>query len=613
MSEQHAHGQPAVSPSLSASGIAAIRRRRELEAAYRRARQELSNSIRQLHFALQQVEDHGMSSPGEVFDHRHLPLAGWDEKWAVLGTCLNEQPEIALAVDSALLDLGSGVPAERDAIQVLRDMVRDARAGTSGANALRQAVQECDQDRDLFYLLRRLLDALRQGAHDHFSLAGYRQLLVQYPEQAEEDGIGRAVREAVGRTCPAPADQRLAVLVRKWADPNHWRYVVGRVLYRDLALRHNAPPAAQDAARDTTNALFAEWDEIERLLTAERPEVLGEFRKWGPPIGLLTESEILDRCQSLNGLLAQLLTPTTVHNSPAQSKSEQDAGGPGRSATASGTGGNEGDTPPEPDNVASGGGAAEAEYDPCDREPRTLGELATWAARWAAEFRTGFSGQRSPVVATSAVHEYLARYSIDEWGGNGLDLERIQRLQSRYSRHTGRVGAELATTKLNELAQHFRRHAAAEHDANEELEPRNVPAVHPKAENRDPPPPPRPFVPLTSWNEILAALNEGHDSRVWKNTDQIRSKVRKLNTENNGPIRFKPGKGNQPEVDKAALLEWWNGLRDHYDARNDEENSEAKSADQAVAETHLYGAGGTVIPGIAGAEKKRRKLKEPKG
>ena len=118
-----------------------------------------------------------------------------------------------------------------------------------------------------------------------------------------------------------------------------------------------------------------------------------------------------------------------------------------------------------------------------------------------------------------------------------------------------------------------------------------------------------PFVPLTSWADILAALNEPHDKPLWKNTEQTRDKILKLNEQHNGPIRRPQGKGTQPSVEKAALMTWWNGLKEHFDVRSDDAEAEAKSARLTVADSHNFGASGTVVPGIDGSVKRKRGTK----
>lgn len=119
-----------------------------------------------------------------------------------------------------------------------------------------------------------------------------------------------------------------------------------------------------------------------------------------------------------------------------------------------------------------------------------------------------------------------------------------------------------------------------------------------------------PFVPLTSWRDIVAALNGLHEPHAgkatWKNDESTRDKIRKLNLQHNGPIKLPTGKGKQPSVDKAALLVWWAGLREHFDARTDEEKAAAESAEYTTADGHKFGASATVVPGIGGSVKRTR-------
>jgi hypothetical protein len=128
-----------------------------------------------------------------------------------------------------------------------------------------------------------------------------------------------------------------------------------------------------------------------------------------------------------------------------------------------------------------------------------------------------------------------------------------------------------------------------------------------------PPPPVGPFVPLTSWLEIFAALNEPIGKPHWKSTDTARNTIRTLNSKHNGPIIFPPGKGKQPSVNKSALMQWWKGLQEHFDARNEEAESEAESARSTVADTHNYGKSETVVPGINGSVKRARGKGNEKG
>lgn len=119
-----------------------------------------------------------------------------------------------------------------------------------------------------------------------------------------------------------------------------------------------------------------------------------------------------------------------------------------------------------------------------------------------------------------------------------------------------------------------------------------------------------PFVPLTSWSDIFAALNEPHGNATWKNNETTREKIRKLNINYSGPIKLPVGKGTQPSVDKAKLLQWWNGLKEHFDARIEETAAKESSTRSTVA-SHKYGASGEVVPNIGGSVR-RKKGKERK-
>jgi hypothetical protein len=85
------------------------------------------------------------------------------------------------------------------------------------------------------------------------------------------------------------------------------------------------------------------------------------------------------------------------------------------------------------------------------------------------------------------------------------------------------------------------------------------------------------FVPLTSWNEIITALNEPHGKTVWKNDDQTRDKIKKLNVEFDGPIVMPEGRGTQPRVSKDELLKWMSGLREQFDNRTAEADQDSTS------------------------------------
>src|SRR5262249_9570762 len=60
-------------------------------------------------------------------------------------------------------------------------------------------------------------------------------------------------------------------------------------------------------------------------------------------------------------------------------------------------------------------------------------------------------------------------------------------------------------------------------------------------------------------------------------------------------------------VDKAPLMAWWNSLREHYDSRTEEAARDAEVARLSVSDTSNYERSGTVVPGIGGGVRKRKK------
>ena len=120
------------------------------------------------------------------------------------------------------------------------------------------------------------------------------------------------------------------------------------------------------------------------------------------------------------------------------------------------------------------------------------------------------------------------------------------------------------------------------HEATESV-PRTPNAPPPgKSKNGDQPPD-GPAVYLTSWNEILAALEQ--KGRAGQ------AKVRALHKQHAGPI-IMPGKGGQPRVERRALLSWWEGISQRW-----EELRQRQQDRKATTEsTHAYGRSGTVRP-----------------
>lgn len=169
-----------------------------------------------------------------------------------------------------------------------------------------------------------------------------------------------------------------------------------------------------------------------------------------------------------------------------------------------------------------------------------------------------------------------------------------------------------ARRKLDQLIKRIQAHQAANPTGTKNTEggkpPTNSTQAPVGAEKSEGGTPPKRFVPLTSWADIFAALNEPHGTgnAAWKNTQQKRDTVRKLNDIYSGPICFPQGKGKQPRVDKAALMIWWDKCREHFDARNEIAASKDKSSQLTVADSHNYGTSGTVVPGIGGSVKRTR-------
>lgn len=99
---------------------------------------------------------------------------------------------------------------------------------------------------------------------------------------------------------------------------------------------------------------------------------------------------------------------------------------------------------------------------------------------------------------------------------------------------------------------------------------------------------------LTSWREILLGLG-------MKNNMEDKGRVRHLNRQYAGPIVI-PKQGAQPKVDKAKLIEWWNGL----DAQWTAGYSRGRDTKPTIEPQHNYGHSGIVTPEISGGVKKRR-------
>jgi hypothetical protein len=106
-----------------------------------------------------------------------------------------------------------------------------------------------------------------------------------------------------------------------------------------------------------------------------------------------------------------------------------------------------------------------------------------------------------------------------------------------------------------------------------------------------------PAVYLLSWREILGVVD-------LKNNEENRRRVRELTERYQGPIIL-PARGGQPKVNKAKLLEWWNGLEIRWKTGGEGRNAEATTQDQ-----YAYGKSGEVVPEISGHVKKKRRTKD---
>ncbi len=122
-------------------------------------------------------------------------------------------------------------------------------------------------------------------------------------------------------------------------------------------------------------------------------------------------------------------------------------------------------------------------------------------------------------------------------------------------------------------------------------------AAAPAPVKPDETPPPPPAKLLASWGEILEALG-------LKKRD--RQKVARLNATRDGPIIIGK-KGQQPIVDHAKLLEWWNQLTIDYEVGA----NRSRDAKPTTAATHKHGRAGVAVPDIGGSERKRRADQKP--
>jgi hypothetical protein len=185
-------------------------------------------------------------------------------------------------------------------------------------------------------------------------------------------------------------------------------------------------------------------------------------------------------------------------------------------------------------------------------------------------------------------HSKACQAAFDGYGPRRRDVQHARKKLwdlSVFIRDDGAVGAAVSTPEWADAMKSLRATAEAILGDGGERQVAQQPN----------PPPDTPPVYLTSWREILAALNLKNNS-----TDQ--AKVRRLHKKFSSPIKF-GGRGKQPFVVKSELLEWWNGLEEQME----ESTRRQKDKRESVAENYAHGQRGEkVIPEIAGYERKRK-------
>jgi hypothetical protein len=112
--------------------------------------------------------------------------------------------------------------------------------------------------------------------------------------------------------------------------------------------------------------------------------------------------------------------------------------------------------------------------------------------------------------------------------------------------------------------------------------------------------PPTPAKILVRWRDIVEALPL-RETMPRSAYEERRRRLAYLNQRYSGPIQT-GGKGGQPRVDLAELLDWWNALTSQVQHAIDRERDTAAT----LLDQHNYGRTGRVAPGIVGSIKARR-------
>jgi len=113
-------------------------------------------------------------------------------------------------------------------------------------------------------------------------------------------------------------------------------------------------------------------------------------------------------------------------------------------------------------------------------------------------------------------------------------------------------------------------------------------------------PPPAPAKILVRWRDIVEVLPL-RETMPRSAYEERRRRLAYLNQRYSGPIQT-GGKGGQPRVDLAELLDWWNALTSQVQHAIDRERDTAAT----LLDQHNYGRTGRVAPGIVGSIKARR-------
>jgi hypothetical protein len=251
--------------------------------------------------------------------------------------------------------------------------------------------------------------------------------------------------------------------------------------------------------------------------------------------------------------------------------------------------------PPAGKVIAALKGAGPTDYDAAERAAHVWGHFV---------FAKGYAGPRCPkrptlakfTAATDALISWIGDSAFPERHGVAVLRKHKELILRRYRWRKNDAAPGNPTD--DEMAEAHGESVGYLGDFKSWLKRQRAAGLlklpaEPTAKRPLAPDPPQEY--LTNWGEILSALG-------MKNNTDSRTKVRRLNKSYAGPIVF-PGQGSQPRVTKQPLLAWWNNLEEQF---NQQQQKQADRRATVQAE-HDYGKAGTVLPGIAGSKKKRRR------